>query len=148
MLPCRSRRLQNMDPDGQVPPSENLVVAAVVPNVAARAPLPRRGYPNGVPLVLQVSPLPESPDSNEFFYDPFADVERGDFAAARAFFIHHGHTVIYHECPDTAAFQALYPTAVIAYLSSLPKGLIAKGHDHLPTQRLAINLAPPPVTPP
>ena len=68
--------------------------------------------------------------------------------AARAFFIYHGHTVIYHECPGTAAFQALYPTAVIAYLSSLPEGLIAKGHNLLPTRRLAINLAPMLVTPP
>ena len=137
-----------MDPDGQVPQSENLVVAADAPNVAARAPLPRQGSPNGAPLVLQVSPLPGSPYSNEFFYDPFADVERGNFAAARAFFIHHGHTVVYHQCPDTAAFQALYPTAVIAYLSSRPKGLIAEGHNLLPTQRLAINLAPMLVTPP
>jgi hypothetical protein len=148
MLPRRSRRLQNMDPGGQVPPSKNLVVAADAPNVAAWAPLLRRGSPNSAPLVLQVSPLPGSPDSDNFFYEPFADVERGDFAAARAFFIHHGHTVVYHECPDTAAFQALYPTAVIAYLSSLPEGLIAKGHNLLPTRRLAINLAPMLVTPP
>ena len=109
-------------------------MAAVAPDVAARVPLPRQGSPNGAPLVLQVSPLPGSPDFDEFFYDPFADVERGDFAAARAFFIHHGHTVVYHECPDTAAFQALYPTAVIAYLSSIPEGLIAEGHDLLPTR--------------
>jgi hypothetical protein len=137
-----------MDPDGQVPPSENLVVAADAPNVAVQVPLPRRGSPNGAPLVLQVSPLPGSPYSDEFFYNPFADVERGNFAAARAFFIHHGHTVVYHKCPNTAAFQALYPTTVIAYLSSLPKGLIAEGHDLLPTRQLAINVAPLPVTPP
>jgi hypothetical protein len=137
-----------MDPDEQVPPSENLVMAANAPNIAVRAPLPRQGSPNGAPLVLQVSPLPGSPYSDEFFYDPFADVERGDFAAARAFFIHHGHTVVYHECPKTAAFRALYPTAVITYLSSLPEGLITEGHNLLPMQRLAINVAPPPVTPP
>ena len=62
----------------------------------------------GVPLVLQVSPLGSSPSpgQDKFFYDPFADLESGDFAAARAFFIHHGH-VVFHDCLDAIAFQNL-----------------------------------------
>jgi hypothetical protein len=137
-----------MDPDGQVPPLKHLVVAAAAHNIAARAPLARQSSPQGAPLVLQVSPLPGSADSDEFFYDAFTDVERGNFAAARAFFIHHGHTVIYHNCPNALAIQELYPTAVIGYLSSLPKGLIAKGHKILAAQHLALQQAPLPVTPP
>jgi len=46
---------------------------------------PRR---ENVPLVLQASPLDaKSSGGDEFFYDPFADLEFGDFAAARAFVI-------------------------------------------------------------
>jgi hypothetical protein len=70
MLPRRSQRLQNMDPDRQVLPSENLVVGADAPNVGVRAPLPRRGSPNGAPLVLQVSPLPGSPYSDKISMTP------------------------------------------------------------------------------
>ena len=32
-----------------------------------------------IPLVLQVSPLDDSPGPDEFFYDPFANVDSGDF---------------------------------------------------------------------
>ena len=49
---------------------------------------PRRLPPARTPLILQVSPLdPTSGDQDEFYYDPFADQELGDFAAARAFFM-------------------------------------------------------------
>jgi hypothetical protein len=68
---------------------------------------PRR---DNVPLVLQVSPLDaESSGVDEFFYDPFADLEIGDFAAAQAFFVRHGHVVVFQEWPDTMAFQAMFP---------------------------------------
>ncbi len=82
----------------------------------------------GTPLVLQVSPLPGSPGVNEFYYGAFGNVESGDFAPARAFFIHQGHTVVFHNCPDAMAFQALYPLALIRYISSLPDFLINEGH--------------------
>lgn len=46
----------------------------------------RRSPPSGTPLILQVSPIdPASREQDEFYYDPFADLELGDFAAARAF---------------------------------------------------------------
>jgi hypothetical protein len=86
-------------------------------------------------LVLQVSPLPGASNPDKFFYNPFTNVESGDFAAARAFFIHHGHTVVYHDCPDAIAFQESSPLATIGYLSLLPEGLIAKGHGLLDDQR-------------
>ena len=110
----------------------------------------------GVALVLQVSPLDpsSSPGQDEFFYDPFADVESGDFAAARAFFVHHGHAVIFHECPDAIAFQNIFPQAVIQYISSLPRELIGEGYELLDTQHAALLRSsqeggrPLPVTPP
>jgi hypothetical protein len=80
---------------------------------ATRVPLDRRTSLRETPLVLQVSPLPGASDPDEFFYDPFINIESSDFAAARAFFIHNGHTVVYHECPYTIAFQELFPLATI-----------------------------------
>ena len=94
-----------------------------------------------VPLILQVSPLPGSLDPEEFYYDPFADAASGNYAAARAFFIFHGHTVVYHKCPDTSAFQELFPSAKIGYLSSLPAGLLCKGHRLLSKQGAALQAA-------
>jgi hypothetical protein len=111
--------------------------------------------PPGVPLVLQVSPLDgSSGQEDEFFYDAFADVKSSNFVAACAFYIHHGHVIlVYHECPDASAFQGLFPLANIRYISSLPDGLLAKGHDLLKTQHkihcASNHTAPlPPVTPP
>ncbi len=72
--------------------------------VAARVSLARRDTLHGIALVLQVSSLPGTSSQDEFYYDPSANIETGDFAAARAFFIHHGHTVVYHECPDKISF--------------------------------------------
>ncbi len=80
---------------------------------ATRVPLDRCASLRETPLVLQVSPLPGASDPDKFFYNPFANVESSDFAAARAFFIHNGHTVVNHECPDAIAFQELFPLATI-----------------------------------
>jgi len=52
----------------------------------------------GPPVILQVSPTPDSSDPEEYFYGPSADLNRGDFAAAEAFFLAHGHTVTIHDC--------------------------------------------------
>jgi hypothetical protein len=88
-------------------------------------------------MILQVSHLPDTSDPEEFFYGLFADIEGGDFAAARAFFIHNSHTIIYHKSPNTVAFQELFPLALICYLSLLPCGLIAKGFALLEAQHVA-----------
>jgi hypothetical protein len=58
-----------------------------------------------IPLFLRISSLPGSSNLDEFFYDPYATLESCNFAAARAFFIHHGHVIVYHDCPDAMAFQ-------------------------------------------
>jgi hypothetical protein len=42
-----------------------------------------------------------------FFYGPYATLESRDFAAAHGFFIHHGHVVIYQDCPNAMAFLEL-----------------------------------------
>ena len=116
-----------------LPPPRRANVPLVDERAAPGFLPPRR---ENVPLVLQVSPLDaESSGADEFFYDPFADLETGDFAAARAFFARHGHVVVFHECPDTMAFQAMFPMATIGYVSALPTGLIAKGHKILASQR-------------
>ncbi len=64
----------------------------------------RRTSRRGTPLVLQVSPLLGFPGIDELYYNAFGDVKSGDFAAARAFFIHQGHRVVFHDCPDAMAF--------------------------------------------
>jgi hypothetical protein len=123
---------------------------------AAGVPLTHHTSLRETPLVLQVSPLPGASNPDKFFYDPFANIESSDFAAARAFFIHHGHTIVYHDCPDAIAFQELFPSATIGYLSLLPEGLIAKGQDLLDNQRELLRTsqhvvpptAPPPIMPP
>ena len=103
---------------------------AAVPSLASRRPT--HGC---VPYVLQVSPIDaESSEQDEFYYDPFADLDSSNFAAARAFFLHNGHVIIFHNCPDAIAFQELFPQAFIAYISSLPDTLIAEGHRILAHQ--------------
>jgi hypothetical protein len=121
--------------------------------VAASIPLDLRAPPPSVPLILQVSPLDGSSDLDKFFYNPFANIKSSNFAMARAFFIHHGHVVVFHKCPYASAFQGLFPLANIRYISALPHGLLAKGHDLLETQHeilCASNRTAllPPVTPP
>jgi hypothetical protein len=115
---------------------------------AARVPLARRDTLHGIALVLQVSSLPGTSNQDEFYYDPFANIETGDFVAACAFFIHHGHTVVYHECPNAISFQELFPSASIRYISSLSEGLLAKGRELLAAQRCLLQVmtvhAPPP----
>ena len=111
---------------------------------------PRR---TNVPLVLQVSPLDaESSSADEFFFDSFADVEIGDFAAALAFFVRHGHVVVFHECPNPIAFQEMFLSATIGYVLALLQGLLAEGHGIFDSHR-AFHCAlawasPPPVQPP
>ena len=117
-----------------------------VPLIAGRHPAQVR-----VPYVLQVSPIDaESSVHDEFYYDPFADLEFSDFAAARAFFVHHGHVVVFHDCPDAPAFQELFPQAAIKYITSLPDALIAEGHRILAHQRTLLGLSSRPAvfTPP
>jgi hypothetical protein len=66
--------------------------------------VPPGTVPMGPPLILQVSPPPDSSDPEEYFYDTPADVNRGDFAEAQAFLLSHGHTVTVHACADLAEF--------------------------------------------
>ncbi len=109
--------------------------------MAATAPAPSRPpsiSSQGVPLVLQISSLPRSSDQDEFFYNPYASLESGNFAAARAFFIHHAHVVVYHDCSDAMAFQDLYPSAIIGYISLIPEGLLAEGRCILESQQRAL----------
>jgi len=119
---------------------------AAVPSLAGRRSA--HGY---VPYVLQVSPIDtESSEQDEFYYDPFADLDSSNFAAARSFFLHNGHIIIFHDCPDAIAFHELFPRASIAYISSLPDALITEGHRILAHQRtlLQSSCRPSAISPP
>jgi len=88
-------------------------------------PPPRPATPRCLPLVVSF------PWSSKFLNltTPPARmncVDSGDFAAACAFFINNGHVVVFHDCPDTISFQALYPSGTIGYITSLPAGLLAR----------------------
>ncbi len=78
---------------------------------------------------------------------------------AHAFFIHHGHVIVYHDFHNLMAFQDLYLSAYIGYISSIPVGPLAEDHHILESQQHAIFCAsasqamvpaqpPPHVTPP
>jgi hypothetical protein len=92
----------------------------------------------GIPLVLQISSFPGSSYPDKIFYDPYTSLESRNFAAAPTFFIHHGHVVVYHDCPNAIAFQDLYPSAIIGYISLIPKSLLAEGRCILKSQQHAL----------
>jgi hypothetical protein len=88
-------------------------------------------------LVLQVSPLPESADQEEFFYDPSPDVQNGPFATAQEFFLAQGHGVIIFDCPDVTAFQAVHPSgASFNSIAALPPCVFTEEYARL--QELAL----------
>jgi hypothetical protein len=131
----------------------NVHIDAPVDEEPARVPLASHPAPHGVPMVLQISLLQETSDPEEYFYVPFANLKAGDSTAVQTFFIHHGHTIVYHKCPDTAAFQELFPPAPLRYFSPLSEGLIFEGYSFLETQCAAQRTsqeaaAPPQESPP
>ena len=105
--------------------------------------LPSEGAPPRlIPLVLLVSPLPDTNDGEEYFYDPSPDDHNGNFAAAREFFLSQGHQVASLECPDIAAFQAARPQGVtLTPLQGLPARVFIDGYARL--QELALAAAAP-----
>jgi hypothetical protein len=100
------------------------------------AAVPPGTVPTGPPLILQVSPPPNSSDPEEYFYDASTNVDRGDFAAAQAFFLSHGHTVTVHACANLAEFQASHMGIAVHPLLVIPPDLIAQGHKLLLAQIL------------
>jgi hypothetical protein len=131
---------------GQVLPSASFLGVASAPDSAARA---SRASAHSTPLVLQVSPLHSSSGCDEFYYYPIANIDQGDFAAP----VPSLSTTATPLSSMTAPM--LWPSKISSlrwssaiYLSSLPEGLIAEGHEVIATQRRALQQAPPPVTPP
>jgi hypothetical protein len=83
----------------------------------------------GPPMILQVSSLPGSSDREEYFYNPFADVDCGNFAAAQASFLAQGHTITIHDCAHIAKFEAaLPPDTRICPLTDVPPALLSQGY--------------------
>jgi hypothetical protein len=117
------------------------------PYLPASAPM--RGMhdiapPLVVPLVLQVSLLPNSSHREEFFYDPSPNDHHGPIAAVREFFLVQGHVVIIHTCPYIAAFQAVCPLSItLRPLSYLPPRLFTKGYARLQELAIAVAIAAP-----
>jgi hypothetical protein len=98
------------------------------------AVVPPGTVPTGPPLILQVSPPPNSSDPEEYFYDSSADVDCGDFAAAQAFFLSHGYTVTVHACTNLAEFQVFHMGIAVRHLLVIPPDLIEQGHELLLAQ--------------
>ena len=107
-----------------LPPFPDNLLASPHPT---EVPPPPTTFPLVGLLILQVSPPPGSPDPEEFYYDPSPDVTQGSFAAARAFFMAHGHDVKTLKCPDLDAFVAASPGAIIRWLSKLPVLVFIEG---------------------
>ncbi len=151
MLPCCSCRLQNMDPEEQVPPSALAVPpphiggattpwaaamdpdADVPPLVPAVPPPPVGGHGNTSlppplsPMVLRVLPLWGSSASIGFIYDATPDPDGGLLAAALAFFSHQGHQVFHNPCPDLAEYCQAMGVSALAVVSvdRLPDHLLS-----------------------
>jgi hypothetical protein len=98
------------------------------------AALPPGSVPMGPPLILQVSHPLDSSDLEEYFYNALADVDHGDFAAAQAFFLSHGHTVTVHDCANLAEFQASHMGITVHPLLAIPPNLIAQWHERVLAQ--------------
>jgi hypothetical protein len=99
---------------------------------------PKVAPPHVVPLILQVSPLPGSSDQEKYFYDASPDNRHDSFATARAFFSAQGHTVVVHECPDIAAFQAARPLGLALHpLANFPPCVFTEGYETLQALALA-----------
>jgi hypothetical protein len=73
-------------------------------------------------MVLQVSALAGSTNPDEFFYEPYAILESGNFVAARVVFIAHGHTVVFHECQNVVAFQQFFRWPISTTSCRFPLG--------------------------
>ncbi len=84
------------------------------------------------PKIFQLSPLPGNLyDIDRFYYAPLADITEGGFAALIAFASLHGHPLIFHNCPDIAAFQVIFPSAVVRPFSEVPQAILRRGRDIL-----------------
>ncbi len=153
MLPHRSRRLQNMDPEKQVPPLALAVPpprvggattpwaaamdpdADVPPSVPAVPPPSVGGHGNTSlppplsPMVLRVLPLWGSSAPVGFIYDVTPDPDGGLLAPALAFFYHQGHQVFHNPCPDLAKYHwamGVLASAVVS-VDRLPDHLLSSG---------------------
>jgi hypothetical protein len=96
------------------------------------AVVPPGAVPMGPPLILQVSSPPDFSDPEEYVYNASANVNRGDFAAAQAFFLSHGYTVTVHAYANLAEFQATHMGIAVHPLLVIPPNFIAQGHTLLP----------------
>jgi hypothetical protein len=100
------------------------------------------GLATAGPRIIQLSPNPGNIyDTDCFYYDPAADVSRGNFRAILAFASAHGRPVIVCDCPDIYKFQAAHPSAVVRPVNKVPPAIIARGLALLALQ--AGSSAPP-----
>ena len=82
------------------------------------------------PKVFVLSPLRGNPyDVDRYYYSPSADVTQGDYAALLSFAAHYGYPIAIIHCPDIAAFQASYPSAIVRPFSEVPPPFLRRGYE-------------------
>ena len=106
--------------------------------MASPPPAPVAAYPPPAPpvvsfagpMVFVLSPLRgNSYDVDRYYYSPSADVTQGDYAALLSFAAHYGYPIAIIHCPDIAAFQASYPSAIVRPFSEVPPPFLRRGYE-------------------
>ena len=144
---AHSLLLRKMDPSEYLSPSSEYLPpspahAAAAPSPAYPAAAPSPAYaaaalpptyaaaPPAGPSVFVLSPLPGNIyEADRYFYSPDANVMEGDYAALLTFAGRYGYPLAIYQCPDLAAFQASYPTAIVRPFAEVPASFIARGHE-------------------
>ena len=144
---AHSLLLRKMDPSEYLSPSSEYLPpspahAAAAPSPAYPAAAPSPAYaaaalppayaaaPPAGPSVFVLSPLPGNIyEADRYFYSPDANVMEGDYAALLTFAGRYGYALAIYQCPDLAAFQASYPTAIVRPFAEVPAPFIARGHE-------------------
>jgi hypothetical protein len=84
------------------------------------------------PKIFQLSPLPGNIyEVDRFYYAPSADITEGGFMALIAFASMHGHPITIHDCPNIAAFQVIFPSAIVRPFWEVPPAILRWGRDIL-----------------
>jgi hypothetical protein len=87
-----------------------------------------------VPLILHFSSPSDLSEPEGFYYGLLPDVTCGSFAAARAFFLAHGHQL---ECSDLVAFFAASPGTIVCPILTFPTLVLSEGGQILIDQAVA-----------
>ena len=127
----KKKKIIAMDPleDAPFPPAPAVASPPPAPVAASPPPAPPVVSFAG-PKVFVLSPLRGNPyDVDRYYYSPSADVTQGDYAALLSFAAHYGYPIAIIHCPDIAAFQASYPSAIVRPFSEVPPPFLRRGYE-------------------